>query len=173
MKEKRMEMLYYKLLDYISGLECGIGLYNSLHNFVGMTNEEIEETGYELEEYFQPDSAEQLAAASGKRYFTLEMLESQARVAVEVIIRNGISQASDDKWLLSFDKFCELTGLDLEGRLFFIQLIGGMLCERPEVAGLRIGTNQFDISFSSDCRQEEDRAIDPGRVPMQPAQMKM
>lgn len=78
MTEKRKETLLYQALGSISQIESGPGLYDCLHNCVGMTNAEIKEAGYELEEYYQSDTPEQLAAASGQRYITLEELERQA-----------------------------------------------------------------------------------------------
>lgn len=165
MKEKRMEMLYYKLLEYISSLESGYGLYDCLHNFVGMTNAEIQEAGYGLEEYYQPDCVEQLAAASGKRYVTLEMLEAKAREAVEYIVKEGISKASDGKWIQPFDGLREQIGLDAEERMFFQRLIGGMLCERQEVADLCIGTDSFEVSFCPNNRLGQDDTNQACREP--------
>lgn len=171
MKEKRMEMLYYKLLEYISILESGYGLYDCLHNFVGMTNAEMKEAGYDLEEYYQPDRVGQLAAASDKRYFTLEMLESQAREAVEFIINEGMSKAPDGKWIQPFDGLQEQVGLGKEERMFFLRLIGGMLCERPEVADLCIGTDSFDMSFCPNSGQEQSDTVNVCRVSAQSAQV--
>ena len=56
MTEKRKETLLYQALGSISQIESGPGLYDCLHNCVGMTNAEIKEAGYELEEYYQSDT---------------------------------------------------------------------------------------------------------------------
>lgn len=156
MKEKRMDTLYYKLLEYVSNVESGDGLYDCLHNFVGMTNAEIEEAGYELQEYYQPERAEQLAAANDKRYISLEELERQARTAVEFIVMDGTTNTSSGNWILSFDELKKQTGLDLSDKPFFRQLIGTMLCERPEVADLDIGTDCLDVVYYLDyCPNHE------------------
>ena len=67
MTEKRKETLLYQALGSISQIESGPGLYDCLHNCVGMTNAEIKEAGYELEEYYQSDTPEQLAAARDRK----------------------------------------------------------------------------------------------------------
>ena len=156
MKEKRMDTLYYKLLEYVSSVESGDGLYDCLHNFVGMTNAEIEEAGYELREYYQPERAEQLAAANDKRYISLEELERQARTAVEFIVMDGTTNTLNGNWILSFDELKKQTGLDLSDKPFFRQLIGTMLCERPEVADLHIDTDCLDVVYYRDsCLNRE------------------
>lgn len=156
MKEKRMDTLYYRLLEYVSSVESGDGLYDCLHNFVGMTNVEIEEAGYELQEYYQPERAEQLAAANDKRYISLEELERQARTAVEFIVMDGTANTLSGNWILSFDELKKQTGLDLRDKPFFRQLIGTMLCERPEVADLDIGTDCLDVVYYLDyCPNHE------------------
>lgn len=156
MREKRKEALFYKALEYISSLESGDGLYDCLHNFVGMTNAEIEEAGYELQEYYQPERAEQLAAANDKRYISLEELERQARTAVEFIVMYGTTNPSRENWKLSFDELKRQTGLDLNDKPFFRQLIGTMLCERPEVADLDICRDYLDVVYYLDyCPNRE------------------
>lgn len=156
MKEKRMNTLYYKLLEYVSSLESGDSLYDCLHNFVGMTNAEIEEAGYELQQYYQPEQAAQLAAANDKRYISLEELERQARTAVEFIVMDGTANTSSGNWILSFDELKKQTGLDLSDKPFFRQLIGTMLCERPEVADLHIDTDCLDVVYYLDyCPNRE------------------
>ena len=156
MKEKRMDTLYYKLLEYVSSLESGDSLYDCLHNFVGMTNAEIEEAGYELQQYYQPEQAAQLAAANDKRYISLEELERQARTAVEFIVMDGTANTSSGNWILSFDELKKQTGLDLSDKPFFRQLIGTMLCERPEVADLHIDTDCLDVVYYLDyCPNRE------------------
>ncbi|CAK7027376.1 MAG: hypothetical protein ENTB_05210 [Enterocloster aldenensis] len=51
-------------------------------------------------------------------------------------------------------------GLCVEGKPFFQQLIGNMLCERPEVADLSIEENGFDVTYYLDfcpnCQQESE-----------------
>ena len=124
MTEKRKEALLDQALGYISQIESGFGLYDCLHNGVGMTNAEIEEAGYELEEYYQSDTPEHLAAASGQRYITLEELERQARKAVEFIIQDGTTNTTSGNWILSFDELEKQSGLCAEDKPFFQQLIG-------------------------------------------------
>lgn len=150
MTEKRKEALLYRALGYISQIESGFGLYDCLHNGVGMTNAEIEEAGYELEEYYQRDTPEHLAAASSQRYITLEELERQARKAVEFIIQDGTANTTSGNWILSFDELEKQSGLRAEGKQFFQQLIGNMLCERPEVADLSIEESGFDVTYYLD-----------------------
>ena len=127
MTEKRKETLLYQALGSISQIESGPGLYDCLHNCVGMTNAEIKEAGYELEEYYQSDTPEQLAAASGQRYITLEELERQARKAVEFIIQDGTENTTSGNWILPFDGLEQQSGLCVEDASFFQQLIRNML----------------------------------------------
>lgn len=153
MTEKRKEALLYQALGYISQIESGFGLYDCLHNCVGMTNAEMEEAGYELGEHYQKDTPEHLAAASNQRYITLEELDRQARRAVEFIIQDGAANTTSGNWILSFDELEKQSGLCVAGKPFFQQLIGNMLCERPEVADLSIGENGFDVTYHLDfCR---------------------
>lgn len=165
MHEKRKEALLYKALEYISNVESGHGLYDCLHNFVGMTNVEIEKAGYELQEYYQPERAEQLAAANDKRYISLEELDRQARTAVEFIVMYGTANTLSGNWILSFDELKKQTGLDLSDKPFFLQLIGTMLYERPEVAELDIGTDCLDVVYYLDycpnCEQEQAGDTEP------------
>ena len=162
MTEKRKEALLYRALGYISQIECGQGLYESLHDCVGMTNAEIAEVGYELEEYHQPDTPTQMASASDKRYIALEELERQAREIVEFIVRDGTQNTSNGNWISDFDELQKQTKLCMDGKPFFQQLIGNMLCERPEVADLSIGEGCFDVDYYLDycpnCEQEQDAA---------------
>lgn len=126
MTEKRKEALFYQALGYISQVESGQGLYECLHDCVGMTNAEIAEAGYELEEYHQPDTPVQLAAASDKRYIAMEELERQARETVEFIVRDGTQNTSSGNWLTHFDELEKQTKLRMDGKPFFQQLIGTM-----------------------------------------------
>lgn len=164
MHEKRKEALLYKTLEYISNVESGSGLYDCLHNLVGMTNAEIGEAGYELQEYYQPEQAEQLAAAN-ERYISLEELERQARTAVEFIVMDGTANTSSGNWIMSFDELQRQIGLDLNDKPFFRQLIGTMLCERPEVADLHIGTDCLDVVYYLDycpnCGPEQAGGAEP------------
>lgn len=168
MNEKRKEALLYKALEYISNVESGFGLYDCLHNYVGMTNAEIEEVGYELQEHYEPERPEQLAAASDKRYISLEELERQTRLAVEAIIMDGTQNTSSGSWILYFEELEKQTKLCLDDKPFFQQLIANMLCERCEVADLQIGENCFDLTFYLDyCPNLEggpEKAV-PGPTP--------
>lgn len=160
MTEKRKETLLYQALGYISQIESGFGLYDCLHNCVGMTNAEIEEAGYELSEYYQQDMPEHLAAASNQRYISLEELDRQVRKAVEFIVQDGTANTTSGNWILGFDELEKQSGLCVEGKPFFQQLIGNMLCERPEVADLSIEENGFDVTYYLDfcpnCQQESE-----------------
>lgn len=160
MTEKRKETLLYQALGYISQVESGFGLYDCLHNCVGMTNAEIEEAGYELSEYYQQDTPEHLAAASNQRYISLEELDRQVRKAVEFIVQDGVVNTTSGNWILDFDELEKKSGLCVEGKPFFQQLIGNMLCERQEVADLSIEENGFDVTYYLDfcpnCQQESE-----------------
>ena len=164
MTERREESLFYQALGYISQVESGFGLYDCLHNGVGMTNAEIEEAGYELEEYYQKDTPEHLAAASNQRYLSLEELERQARKAVEFIIQDGTENTLSGNWILSFVELEQQSGLCVEGKPFFQQLIGNMLCERPEVADLSIDENGFDVTYYLDFCRNFEQETEPEAV---------
>ena len=56
---ERMEHLLDKALDWIGQLDTGAGLYDTLKNEIGMTDEEINLAGFELSDYFNdPDEDE-------------------------------------------------------------------------------------------------------------------
>ena len=173
MTERREESLFYQALGYISQIESGFGLYDCLHNCVGMTNAEIEEAGYELEEYYQKDMPEHLAAASNQRYISLEEVERQARKAVEFIIQDGTKNTTSGNWVLSFEELEQQSGLCAEGKPFFQQLIGNMLCERPEVADLSIEENGFDVTYYLDFCRNLEPEMEPETVRADDSQQKL
>lgn len=52
----RMSELLCKAINYIAGYECTNGLYHTLHNEIGMSNDEIESMGYSsLSEFFEDE----------------------------------------------------------------------------------------------------------------------
>lgn len=55
-QESRMSELLCKAINYIAGYECANGLYHTLHNEIGMSNDEIESMGYSsLFEFFEDE----------------------------------------------------------------------------------------------------------------------
>ena len=83
MTDKRKEELLRRALECISRLESGRRLYGCLHDSMGMANTEIEEAGYTLWEYYEEDTPEHMAAASGRQYAALEAWEWRLKTAVE------------------------------------------------------------------------------------------
>lgn len=65
MAEKRTKQLLGKALKCLSRLESGQSLYRYFHDEIGMSNEEIGEAGYNLQEYYEEDTPKNVAAASG------------------------------------------------------------------------------------------------------------
>lgn len=65
MAEKRTKQLLGKALKCLSRLESGQSLYRYFHDEIGMSNEEIGEAGYNLQEYYEEDMQKNVAAASG------------------------------------------------------------------------------------------------------------
>ena len=64
MAEKRTKQQLGKALKYLSRLESGQSLYWCFHDVLGMSNEEIGEAGYNLQEYYVEDTQKNVAAAS-------------------------------------------------------------------------------------------------------------
>lgn len=150
MTEKRTEALLCQALGYISQVESGFGLYDCLHNCVGMTNAEIEKAGYELEEYYQKDMPEQLAAASDKRYILLEKLKRQARRAVEFIIQDGTGNASNGNQLLCFEEMEKHSGRCVKGNGFDVTYhpefcSNCQLEQAPETLGVPGSEESFQV----------------------------
>lgn len=60
-QESRMSELLYKAVQYIGESECANGLYDTLHNSIGMTNDEIKAMGYSsLSEFFEDEQESEM-----------------------------------------------------------------------------------------------------------------
>lgn len=175
MTERREESLFYQALGYISQVESGFGLYDCLHNGVGMTNAEIEEAGYELEEYYQKDAPEHLAAASNQRYISLEEVERQARKAVEFIIQDGTENTTSGNWILSFEEngfdvtyyldFCRNLEPEMEPKAVQTDGSRQKLCEllRIPLANVHLVHKEVEIDPATIVELSENTLTDAGK----------
>lgn len=161
MKAGRTEILLDRALDYISTLIEGEELYDCFHVYLGMTNAEIEETGYELMKFYQEDSLEQKAAAGDNRYQYLELLESQARTAVEYIISQGRKRTDNEACLIPFGEIEKEIILPGKDSLFFRKLVGQMLGERKEITYQQLSEEGYEVElapeYSAQCSRENDK----------------
>ena len=55
LNSERVRDLFSKSLNWIAEMENGNELYETLHDTLGMTNEEIETVGFSLKEYYESD----------------------------------------------------------------------------------------------------------------------
>lgn len=161
MKERRTEILLDRALDYISTLIEGEELYDCFHVYLGMTNAEIEEAGYELMKFYQEDSLEQKAAAGENRYQYLELLERQARTAVEYIISESGKRTADETCIISFGEIENEIILPGKDSLFFRKLVGQMLGERREITYQQLSDEGYEVElapeFCAQCSGEKEK----------------
>lgn len=102
MTDKRKEELLRRALECISRLESGRRLYGCLHDSMGMANTEIEEAGYTLWEYYEEDTPEHMAAASGRQYAALEAWEWRLKTAVERTVQDGLRNTVNGNWKIPY-----------------------------------------------------------------------
>lgn len=84
------------------------------------------------------------------RYPALAELEQKLTGAVDFMIQDGTSHTSEGNWILYFDELEEQTGLAVHDRPFLQELLGDLLCSRPEVADLSIEEDYFDVTYYLD-----------------------
>lgn len=101
--------------------------------------------------------------AAALQYPSLSKWNRKLADTVDFIITDGTSQTTEGNWILRFEELENRTGLCLDGRPFLQELLGDMLCDRPEVADLSIDGGCIDIVYDRDfcpnCReamQEEE-----------------
>lgn len=68
------------------------------------------------------------------------------------------------QWVLSFEELEEQTGLCAAGKPFLQEILGEMLCERPEVADLSIDENGFDVTYYLDFCRNFEQEMEPEAV---------
>lgn len=88
--------------------------------------------------------------ATALRYASLAKMNQELAAAVDFIIADGTGQTSEGNWILSFAELENKTGLCVTDKPFLQELLGDMLCERPEVADLSIGDDCFDVDYYLD-----------------------
>ena len=118
----------------------------------------VESDGYGYAKY-----ASYVPEAAALQYPSLSKWNRELADAVDFIITDGTSQATEGNWILRFEELENRTGLCLDGKPFLQELLGDMLCDRPEVADLSIDGGCIDIVYDRDfcpnCReamQEEE-----------------
>ena len=103
--------------------------------------------------------------ATALRYPSLAKVNQELAEAVDFIITDGTGQTSEGNWILYFDELEEKTGLCVTGEPFLQEMLGDMLCSRPEVADLSIGDDCFDVcyylDFCPNVQQEEAQMTSP------------
>ena len=116
----------------------------------------VESDGYARYASYVPEAA-------ALQYPSLSKWNRELADAVDFIITDGTSQATEGNWILRFEELENRTGLCLDGKPFLQELLGDMLCDRPEVADLSIDGGCIDIVYDRDfcpnCReamQEEE-----------------
>lgn len=172
MTGKRMEELLHRALGCISRLESGERLYRCLHDFVGMSNAEIEEAGYTLQDYYEEDTLKHMAAASNVQYVSLEELERQAKEAIEFIVQEGTGKADNGKYEIRYKTLEENTGLCVKGQSCLQEILSDMLAERKEVAMVSTGENSFEVTYhpqfcpliQSEKEKEPEKVLVPAPV---------
>lgn len=118
----------------------------------------VESDGYGYARY-----ASYVPEAAALQYPSLSKWNRKLADTVDFIITDGTSQTTEGNWILRFEELENRTGLCLDGRPFLQELLGDMLCDRPEVADLSIDGGCIDIVYDRDfcpnCReamQEEE-----------------
>ena len=99
--------------------------------------------------------------ARALRYPVLAELEQKLTDAVDFIIQDGTSHTSEGNWILDFDELEEQTGLAVYDRPFLQELIGDLLCSRPEVADLSTEDGHFDVTYYLDFCQGYEKKEKP------------
>ena len=115
----------------------------------------VESEGYPYARY-----AAYVPEATALRYQSLSKINRELADTVVFIVADGTGQTTGGQWVLSFEELEEQTGLCAAGKPFLQEIIGDMLCERPEVADLSIEENGFDVTYYLDfcpnCQQESE-----------------
>lgn len=103
--------------------------------------------------------------ATALRYPSLSKMNQELAAAVDFIVADGTGQTTEGNWILSFAELEEKTGLCVDGKPFLQEMLGDMLCDRPEVADLTIEDGCFDVAyhtgFCQNCAPEESPVMSP------------
>lgn len=101
--------------------------------------------------------------ATALRYPALAKQNQELAKAVDFIVADGTSQTTEGNWILSFAELERHTGLCVDGKPFLQELLGDMLCDRPEVADLTIEDGRIDVvyylDFCPNCPQEQPEEL--------------
>lgn len=121
----------------------------------------VESDGYGYARY-----ASYVPEAAALQYPSLSKWNRELADAADFIITDGTSQTTEGNWILSFEELEKRTGLCLDGKPFLQELLGDMLCDRPEVADLTIDDSCIDIvyylDFCPNCQAgEQARTQEP------------
>lgn len=108
--------------------------------------------------------------ARALRYPLLAELEEKLTSVVDFMIQDGTSHTSEGNWILYFDELEEQTGLAVHDKPFLQELLGDMLCSRPEVSDFSIVEDHFDVTYDLDfCHGYEKREKPQQNLPEQTA----
>lgn len=112
----------------------------------------------ECEGYGYARYASYVPETSAIGYTSLAKLNRKLTAAVDFIIENGIHQAKDLYWKLSYDELENYTGLCLKDNLFLQEIVGDMLCDRFEIKDLSLDDDCLQVIYSENCNLEfEDK----------------
>lgn len=119
----------------------------------------VQSEGYPYARY-----AAYVPEATALQYPSLSKINRELADAVDFIVADGASQTTTGQWVLSFEELEEQTGLCAAGKPFLQEILGDMLCERPEVADLSIDENGFDVTYYLDFCRNFEQEMEPEAV---------
>lgn len=105
----------------------------------------VESDGYGYARY-----ASYVPEAAALQYPSLSKWNRKLAEAVDFIITDGTSQTTEGNWIIDFEELEARTGLCVDGRPFLQEMLGDMLCDRPETADVIIDDGRIDIAYYLD-----------------------
>lgn len=123
----------------------------------------VESEGCEYARY-----AAYVPEGTAMRYPTLLKVNQELASVADLIIEKGTSLTAEGNWSFTFEELEEWTGICLTDKPFLQEILGDMLCSRPEVADLVIEDGQVDVTyyhaFCPNCQRETAGETAPGMV---------
>lgn len=127
-KVERKNELIGRLVCYLGESEQGRDLYNTLHDEIGMTDNEIHECGFDsLAEYFDRPA--------------------YAQTIAEWLIRTGTENTSSGNWIIGFDEVTERFGVDLSTDDELLDAVSDCLNRSEAILDFYTDNEEFDINF--------------------------
>ena len=101
----------------------------------------------EKEGYGYPGYASYVPEAGALQYPSLSKWNMELVSAVDFIITEGTAQTTEGNWIIDFEELEARTGLCVDGKPFLQEMLGDMLCDRPETADVIIDDGRIDIAY--------------------------